>query len=313
MTVDTFFVKFKDADTVLNNVDTALCFATATTLFPAGNYDSYLWNTGSTDPGLIVNQDGTYIRQAFKECNAQYDTVKVRFVRFDVTLGNDTLMCPGQSITIGASVAGATYRWQDGSSTDHFTVTQSGLYRLTVSIAPCSLSDSIQVTFYDAASLLLDQGDTAICNERPLHLEAIATGQGSLAWNTGSTSPDINVAKAGTYIVTYTDPCIMLVDSVSISEFNCRCVPFVPNAFSPNGDGNNDVFLLLLTCPVLKFNLKIYNRYGEKVFEADEPGKGWDGIYKNAPSDVGVYFYYLTYKGFNDQVYSKKGDLTLLR
>ncbi len=86
-----------------------------------------------------------------------------------------------------------------------------------------------------------------------------------------------------------------------------------PNAFTPNGDGLNDVFY-----PIPKNhhaeikNFSVYNRYGECVFYSTLLGNGWDGTFKNIPCDMGVYFYYAEYK-IGTKTYKDKGDVTLMR
>lgn len=99
------------------------------------------------------------------------------------------------------------------------------------------------------------------------------------------------------------------IDSITIYVTNVK----VPNAFSPNGDGLNDkLHVLIFKDNVVLDIFRIYNRYGNLVFETDNLQEGWDGNYKNEPSDVGVYFYYVDYY-IGDKKYKEKGDVTLLR
>lgn len=88
---------------------------------------------------------------------------------------------------------------------------------------------------------------------------------------------------------------------------------FIPNTFTPNGDGKND--LLKVHGPNYKeFYFAIYNRFGEMVFETTDATQGWDGVYKSKPSDPGVYGYYLKAKCPGDAIETfKKGNVTLIR
>ena len=89
---------------------------------------------------------------------------------------------------------------------------------------------------------------------------------------------------------------------------------FVPNAFSPNGDGHNDEFRLLHTDNIELIRFNIYNRYGELVFTTDYPGSAWDGKYKGVDAEIGNYYYLVQYRcGYNAKETLLKGDLTLLR
>ncbi|MCX6197898.1 MAG: gliding motility-associated C-terminal domain-containing protein [Bacteroidetes bacterium] len=87
---------------------------------------------------------------------------------------------------------------------------------------------------------------------------------------------------------------------------------FVPNAFSPNGDGNNDVFTVYGS-GLAKANLKIFNRWGEKVFDSQNQWLGWDGTYKGVIQNPGVYTYYLEGVYLNGKVKEKKGTVSLIR
>jgi len=88
----------------------------------------------------------------------------------------------------------------------------------------------------------------------------------------------------------------------------------VPNAFSPNGDGSNDVFKVVnITSQTLK-EFSVYDRYGQRVFYTLQPGSGWDGTFNGRPCDVGTYYYVLRYSmPGSDQEYMMKGDVTLIR
>ncbi len=87
---------------------------------------------------------------------------------------------------------------------------------------------------------------------------------------------------------------------------------FVPNAFTPNGDGVNDV-LYVYSLFADEIYFAIYNRWGEKVFETTDLQRGWDGTYKGREVDPGVFDYYLQVRCFNQQKFRKKGNITLIR
>lgn len=91
---------------------------------------------------------------------------------------------------------------------------------------------------------------------------------------------------------------------------------YVPNAFTPNGDGNNDIFMPYTSNSqqLRMTELTIFNRWGEKVFESSEIGAGWDGVYRGELQNPGVYVWQLTYGFLGDtQASVRKGSLTLIR
>lgn len=91
-----------------------------------------------------------------------------------------------------------------------------------------------------------------------------------------------------------------------------RNVIDVPNAFSPNGDGNNDV-LYVYGLMIREFTLKIYNRWGEMIFESNDLGRGWDGTYKGLEQPNEAYAYTLSAVFENGNTYSKKGNIIIIR
>jgi gliding motility-associated-like protein len=87
---------------------------------------------------------------------------------------------------------------------------------------------------------------------------------------------------------------------------------FVPNAFSPNSDGENDV-LFIRGHPIKKIEFRVFNRWGEKVFESHDINQGWDGIYKGKLVDPDVFDYYLDVECVGEEHKLLQGNITVLR
>lgn len=87
---------------------------------------------------------------------------------------------------------------------------------------------------------------------------------------------------------------------------------YVPNAFTPNGDGRNDEFMVY-GFNITDFNLSIFNRWGMKIFSSDEMGQAWDGTYDGVESPQGVYVYLVTYRDVQDKVKTLSGKVHLIR
>lgn len=94
-------------------------------------------------------------------------------------------------------------------------------------------------------------------------------------------------------------------------ETNCGDL-FVPTAFSPNNDGQNDIFYVRAGC-ISTFHLIIYDRWGNKVFESNNINDGWDGKYLGQPENTGTYVYYFEGTYTNGNSFSKKGNVALVR
>jgi len=131
-------------------------------------------------------------------------------------------------------------------------------------------------------------------------------------WSTGDTSQYISASAA------ISEYCLEVIPKNCFSEETCILIDFcplinIPNAFSPNGDGNNDV-LNVLGHGIEKIDFKIYNRWGMLVFHSNDINLGWDGSYQGKNQETEVYVYILVVKLKNSsELVKKHGNVTLLR
>lgn len=103
-------------------------------------------------------------------------------------------------------------------------------------------------------------------------------------------------------------------DSVFIEPGPCCTEVFLPNAFSPNDDGNNDEFRILSTAGIELTQFEVYNRWGIRVWQTNNTRSSWDGQYGGEKAEAGTYHYVMRYKCLTDgQNYTKKGDITIVR
>jgi gliding motility-associated-like protein len=115
------------------------------------------------------------------------------------------------------------------------------------------------------------------------------------------------------YFVTVTDPANgCFIEDSTIVYLNEDMDIFIPNAFSPNGDENNDVLFVRGYC-VKDIALIVYDRWGEVVFKTNSMSYGWDGTYKDKEVAADVYAYVLDYILYNDKIKHAKGNVTLIR
>lgn len=128
-------------------------------------------------------------------------------------LGNDTILCVGDSYTLSLQIPTATYLWQDGSMNPAYTVTQPGLYYATVNQNGCSSTDSVDIQFVEPLVVNLGN-DTTLCGS--LLLEVDDSGF-DMIWSTNETSGTIEVIESGTYFVTVFTPCGSVTESITVS------------------------------------------------------------------------------------------------
>ena len=157
--------------------------------------------------------------------------------------------------------------------------------------------------------------DTTLCSGYSLILDATNL-YSTYQWQDNSTNPNYTVHNTGTYWVkVIIDSNCFANDTINIRYEDC-VTPFgcIPNAFTPNGDGLNDVFKIETFAEFSEFYLYIYNRWGELLFVGHDKNKGWDGSYKGKTVPNGVYVYLVkgTIKDTNEQI-KRTGSVTVVR
>ena len=310
---DSITVDFKPSPTFELGTDTFICQGnTASLNASAAAADNYLWSNGATTSTIQPSQAGLYWCQANKGGCIFRDSITIT-VRPSpvVNLGNDTTVCEGITLTYDAGYLNSTYLWQDGSTNSVFTVTTPGAYHVQVNYNGCKRSDTIRVD-HDLKPVFTLGPDQLICAGNPVLLHPALNPTWQISWQDGSTSPTFTVSQAGIYSLTAINQCGSSSDEVLFTRGTCKVA--VPNAFSPNNDRTNDVFRVLGIETVKDFNLKIFNRWGQIVFESSDKNKGWDGRIKGIESPVGTYVYVLRFNDiFDPTPQFVKGTIVLIR
>lgn len=177
------------------------------------------------------------------------------------------------------------------------------------------LFDDILVKEMPLAYIL--PGDITICRDSSVTLKAFPENGLSYTWNNGASSQSIQVNEAGQYSVAITtaEGCKQEADVKVATKY---CGPgcsdlYMPNAFSPNKDGDNDFFMPMNPEDISGMEMSIYNRFGERIFYTNKTDGMWDGYFKDRLCDMGNYFYYLKYRDCKEEIHVKKGDLVLLK
>ncbi len=187
------------------------------TILDAGNVgSSFLWNTGATSQTISVNTSGTFWVTVTNGTCVGTDTIIISIQNtFAVNLGNDTIICSGQSMLLDAGNPGQTYLWNTNATTQTIVAGTSGIYWVTVGNGNCSVTDSISITIGTSGSLNLGN-DTTICNGQSVTLDAGNAGSTYL-WSTNATTQSISVNAAGNYSVVVTNVCANQNDNITIS------------------------------------------------------------------------------------------------
>ena len=262
----------------------------------------YLWNTGDTTQSITVNQSGRYTLTVTNPCGASsigiVDVVEDEPLFFD--LGQDTLLCPGDQLWLNTGLT-TTVRWNDGFEGTQRLITTGGTYIASSQNACGTFSDTLTVEYqlapdFTAERLVMCANDSLFFNlETWLHNQSFDLSEYDAFWEDGAALPLRSFTEEKTYILNFANNCDVYQQEFWVETESCDCPVHIPNAFTPNGDGRNDLFELKSTCNYTRYHLRIFNRWGDLVFESKDPTLHWNGIQfgKEAPS--GTYSYFLDY------------------
>ena len=300
--------------------DTSFCLGDSLTLNAGTGFLSYLWSNGSNASQITVNQKGIYWVAATNSNGCiSHDTIAIKNVYPlpNINFGPDTVICKGGDVVFNAGSNFVSYVWQDGSQNPSYTANQLGTYWVrVVDKNNCVNTDTVKIRAIvnPPANFLIDTA--TLCLGYSLSLTAIGTWQ-SYLWSNGSTNPTTNITVPGIYWLEVKDKngC-SATDSISVvGKSNCIFDIFFPNAFTPNGDGINDFFKPIVYGGLDEFQMVIFNRWGQKVFETSNPNIGWDGTLNGKKQDPNTYVWYATYHlvGSASPVKKAKGVLILVR
>ncbi len=314
----------------------------------AGSSSSFQWssdpaftNTLNATPAdstatLSPVMSGTYYVRADNGARCvTTDSVTITVPLANASITGGSLICAGDTTTlalIGVD-AGAFIQWSpadeilSGQNTPTVTVSPDeettyganviGAFgctwdtTITVSVSPLSGS-AVSAT---ATPQLVTPGTSVQLQATPGTGVTYSWQPASLVSNPLLANPTANVQETTTFFVTVSDGICTRTDSVKVNVYDLRCQEpdiFVPNTFTPNGDGTNDT-LFVRGRHIERLEFQVFDRWGEKVFETVDQTKGWDGRYGGKHVDPAVFVYHLTAWCVDGQRYFTKGNVTVVR
>lgn len=213
--------------------------------------------------------------------------------------------CTGEALKISLN-PNADYIWQDNTTDFEYTITHPGIYTYLANKGKCIFYDTIEVLERQYPTINLGK-DTLLCIDQSLILSLPMAD--TIVWDDGSSNTSRSFNEPGTYWVHASNGKCESRDTFTIKYHECNCDLYVPNVFSPNGDGNNDVFQIFSTCDLVYFSISIYNRWGEEVFYSRQLSDSWTGDSHKIP---GVYIYHIQYRTLpNNPLQKLAGSITL--
>ncbi len=333
-------------DTLLSitaSKSTDLCVGETVTL-TAGNAESYQWFqngfaiAGANDKTYEVKGEGIYAvaRRNIGTCVFPLSAgVPVRIVlppAAPVIATAKQLICAGETVQLQSSQAFALQWFRNGQPLPgatgvQLTVQSSGTYTaISLNSAGCSSAFSnplvITVVAKPAAPVLEIDGTTQFCKDetRLLRILTIPPAH-SIQWYRNNTliplvfTDTLRVSDGATYRVTFTNNngCISDFSNAIVTAVVCVTGIYVPDVFTPNGDGVNDV-IRPITPGIKKFKwFRIYNRWGNLVFESADAQKAWDGKFRGQDQPAETYIWVVEGADSRGMQIKKSGMLNLVR
>ncbi|MCB0792126.1 MAG: gliding motility-associated C-terminal domain-containing protein [Flavobacteriales bacterium] len=256
---------------------------------------------------LQVNSGTWYTTSAY----LLVDDVSVEPLVLDLDLGPDTLLCTTDQLLLDATTPGATYLWSDGSTGPTLLAAHAGTYWARVSIGGCSVSDTLVITGGGPPEVDLPR-DVFLCPGATTVLDATFPGS-TVLWSDGDTSAARVVEMPGVYAVTVTNACGSRHAEAEVHAEICACIPYLPNAFTPNGDGINDRVHPLFRCAGGAVRWAVYDRWGSLAFDAEDGSMEWDGTIGGVPVPAGVYVWQAHVQGTANDDGLYMGHVMLIR
>lgn len=328
--------------------DDSICQGTEITLTNAsvvtpGTVPVYTWDYSNGDTGKTFDDVYTYIKPGtytvslfLEDYLGCKDTARRTIVvdsigSVDFT-ASSTNICVGDAIDFSGTYSpqgntGFTWTFDDGvilpsvldvrhifeKPKTSYNVTLDATYRICPDVSKTIPIDVNPFPIVDLGK------DTSICpNGVPVSIsDRVNPGNpdAKFSWNTPTkdATPNALIRTPGVYALTVDIKGCKTTDSVEVKK---NCFVNIPNIFTPNGDGQNDYFLprQLLSSNVSKFDMKIFNRWGEIIFETDATdGRGWDGKVNGEFQPTGVYVYLINVTFGNGTRENYQGNVTMLR
>jgi gliding motility-associated-like protein len=331
--IDDVFVIPMENDEALLHKDTTIC----TNGFPIQitantGFTGYTWNNGSTGNTLVVSQEGTYTVSATYAGCTIVDTVRVKTTGVPALTLPNYAVCDNKlpfTVTLPNEVTDVfdSFAWSNNTTGATTILNTANTYTVTATMECGSTSNSFTLTTAPEPPTFTLGNDTSFCiNGRPSPILLKPNfALTNYLWNTGATTPTITVSPTlggrGVYRLSTSNACGTKTDEITIE--GCPPNYYIPNTFTPNGDGKNDVFTVFASDAIVDItSMQIFDRWGEPVFNGQNippergssgQGRGWDGTFRNQAAISDVYIYIITIAFADGTTETAKGDVTLLR
>lgn len=294
--------------------DTLVCGSQLVLSAQVNGVQRYEWNTGATGSTISVTTPGTYSVAAFitDSCVVR-DTITIQFGALQDPIPQNTFSLCKTSNQVNINLDPTLFTsatWSSGLTGLNNSYTLPGTYWVAAQTTEgCLITDTFKVVLGSTLPFVTVFNDQSFCQGEALTL--MAPDSLDVTWPNGR-KDSFTVRTSRIVRAEISDGCQEKVELIEVEEYDCDCPMFMPNAFTPNGDGLNEVFKVVNKCQFLSFRMSIYDRWGKLLYYGTNPHEGFDGTHRGKRVPEGLYTYKLQYV-LPTGGHIKSGTVMLLR
>lgn len=262
------------------------------------------------------------VRQVIEKlgCLDTFSRQIVVLPELNLNLPDDTLFCHDEfyGVELFDLGYGAKIEWDDLGVTDlNREFQEEGTYSVIVSNFYCVSEDSVNISFFEnivsSSEEIISVSDTVLCDYEEFEIDLFFEDINGYVWNDGYVGENRVINESGFYSVNLSKKQCSIADTINVIFRECLPDIYVPNAFSPNGDGINDEFKIYGKNISIQ-KMEIYDRWGGLLFETENDLLGWDGMAQDKLAPNGVYIYLIKYfDEKNNQIKLLSGETNLIK
>ncbi len=292
-------------------------------------YLSVIEEPNKAAPGAVYKKNAVEVGQKYRFLNYNY----IRSGSFSLKENGITVQrksCRDQPVAFSLLLNKVdSVRWDFGdpasgemnasrSLTPQHIYSAAGAYNVTAYVYTRCIVDTSrkQVILQDNSAVRVPASvkDTSLCLGDRLQLDVSQPTAMDYVWENNMETPQRLIEDTGLYSIRISNECSFDYKRFHVNFTTCKCVSYVPTAFTPNNDYLNDRFKPSFECPAVNYRFQVVDRWGGVVFHTSQPNEGWDGKIRNNKAPIGVYAWLLQYTDPNTrQTITKKGTVALLR
>ena len=322
--LDTIEVSVRELPVVALGRDTTICEGETLT-FQTNYPDNYTitWNTGSNEKEITINNKGLLNLKVKNEigCLSEDDIFISQEILPDPFPEKTVSFCEGDEFELKPSAGNERYDiyWVENKFSRTYTVYESGIYSGVIAGNFCTDTALIVVTKIDTPDATIKDVNSIgyFCFEsQSIYLSVLTNEDVSIEWEDFGESNRVEITEPGNYPLTVSNESCISRYSYELENY-CPGKLYLPNSFTPNDDGLNDVFKPVYQGTIDNYELIIYNRWGKAFFFSNDINKGWDGTLENVQQTSDVYVYKISFGYISQHGGLKReqvtGTVTLLK